>query len=369
MKEINLASAITAKRREKGVTQSELAAYIGVSKASVSKWETGQSYPDIMLLPVLAAYFDISIDQLMGYTPQMEKGDIQRLYERLAADFAERPFEEVVAECEETVRKYYSCYPLLLQIALLYINHASRASEEERARQVMASAIRLCERVEENSKDTDVTRQAIIYQALCCLSLGDGEAVLELLGESPRYDMQGGILIAQAFQLLGKAEKAQEVIQIDLYQGLMALFQSLLGMLQSSLDHFEAAEAVYRRAEGLAALFDMDRLNPNNMAMLYALGAQMYQVGGFPEKAIALLSQYVDVCIHGFFPVVLRGDGFFDRIDGWLAENTAVVPRSEAVIKESMMADVLQNPVFQPLQAYPEYGKVIQKLKAYIGRN
>ncbi|WP_155252412.1 helix-turn-helix domain-containing protein, partial [Paenibacillus polymyxa] len=82
MKEINLASIIVAKRKGKGITQDELAAYIGVSKASVSKWETGQSYPDITFLPQLAAYFNISIDELMGYSPQMERTDITKLYTR-----------------------------------------------------------------------------------------------------------------------------------------------------------------------------------------------------------------------------------------------------------------------------------------------
>ena len=67
MKEINIARKLTTKRREKGITQEELALYIGVSKASVSKWETGQSYPDITFLPQLATYFNISIDELMGY--------------------------------------------------------------------------------------------------------------------------------------------------------------------------------------------------------------------------------------------------------------------------------------------------------------
>lgn len=52
-------------RKEKGITQDELANYIGVSKASVSKWETGQSYPDIAFLPQLAAYFNISVDELI----------------------------------------------------------------------------------------------------------------------------------------------------------------------------------------------------------------------------------------------------------------------------------------------------------------
>ena len=63
MKEINIARAIVNKRREKGLTQDDLANYIGVSKASVSKWETGQNYPDITFLPQLAAF---SISALMN---------------------------------------------------------------------------------------------------------------------------------------------------------------------------------------------------------------------------------------------------------------------------------------------------------------
>lgn len=57
MKEINIARTIIKKRKEKGLTQNELANYIGVSKVAVSKWEIGQSYPDITFLPQLATFF------------------------------------------------------------------------------------------------------------------------------------------------------------------------------------------------------------------------------------------------------------------------------------------------------------------------
>lgn len=97
MKELHIAEAILTRRREKGVTQEELAAYIGVSKASVSKWETGQSYPDITFLPQLAAYFNISIDELVGYEPQMTTQDIRKLYRKLCGEFASRPFDQVLA--------------------------------------------------------------------------------------------------------------------------------------------------------------------------------------------------------------------------------------------------------------------------------
>ena len=48
MKEIHIARTIIQKRREKGMTQDELASYMGVSKAAVSKWEIGQSYEKLL---------------------------------------------------------------------------------------------------------------------------------------------------------------------------------------------------------------------------------------------------------------------------------------------------------------------------------
>ncbi len=67
MKELNIGRILIENRHKRGVTQDELANYMGVSKASVSKWENAVTYPDITILPKLAAFFNISIDELMGY--------------------------------------------------------------------------------------------------------------------------------------------------------------------------------------------------------------------------------------------------------------------------------------------------------------
>ncbi|MBQ6755852.1 MAG: helix-turn-helix domain-containing protein [Oscillospiraceae bacterium] len=52
-------------RLERDLTQEELAAHLGISFQSVSKWERGDGYPDITMLPALANYFRISVDELM----------------------------------------------------------------------------------------------------------------------------------------------------------------------------------------------------------------------------------------------------------------------------------------------------------------
>ena len=60
-----LGKQIMALRREKGVTQEELAKYIGVSAQAVSKWENGGA-PDVELLPKIADFFAVPIDALFG---------------------------------------------------------------------------------------------------------------------------------------------------------------------------------------------------------------------------------------------------------------------------------------------------------------
>ena len=128
MKEINIAKVIQKKRKERHLTQDDIAAYIGVSKASVSKWETAQSYPDITFLPQLAAFFNISIDELLGYEPQLTKTQIRTLYCQLSERFATDPFEEVLGQCREIIKEYYSCFPLLLQMGILLVNHCMLAT-------------------------------------------------------------------------------------------------------------------------------------------------------------------------------------------------------------------------------------------------
>ena len=54
-------------RRNKGVTQEQLGEALGISSQAVSKWENESALPDILILPKLADYFGISIDELMGY--------------------------------------------------------------------------------------------------------------------------------------------------------------------------------------------------------------------------------------------------------------------------------------------------------------
>ena len=67
MDRIAVGKVLHGLRKVKGITQEQLSEVLGVSTAAISKWENGQMYPDISYFPVLARYFNVSIDCLFGF--------------------------------------------------------------------------------------------------------------------------------------------------------------------------------------------------------------------------------------------------------------------------------------------------------------
>lgn len=71
-------------RLERGLTQEEVATHLGISFQSISKWERGDGYPDITMLPALADYFGTSIDELLGASEMVKRttyNEINRVWD------------------------------------------------------------------------------------------------------------------------------------------------------------------------------------------------------------------------------------------------------------------------------------------------
>ncbi|MBO5843069.1 MAG: helix-turn-helix transcriptional regulator, partial [Clostridia bacterium] len=74
--EIHFSQTIKALRKERSITQEELATYLGISVQSVSKWERGDDMPDISLLPHIAAFYDTTVDYLLGCDAARQQKEI-----------------------------------------------------------------------------------------------------------------------------------------------------------------------------------------------------------------------------------------------------------------------------------------------------
>lgn len=370
MKEINIAKVLVRKRKEKGMTQEDLADYIGVSKASVSKWETGQSYPDVTFLPQLAAFFNISVDELIDYQPQMTKNDIQKLYLRLAADFSTKPFTTVLTEIHRTVKKYYACFPLLLQMGILLINHLELVKEDtEKVMTLTAEAKSLFVRVKEESDEVSLKKKALYMEALCALLENDADTTLFLLEDAIEPALPPESLLASAYQCKGEIKAAKAVLQVGIYQNIVVLFNFFPAYLLLCTDDSEKFNETLHRAVTVADAFDMRRLHPGVLVALYISAAQGYLMQKNDDRAIAMIEQYAEIVTSDIYPLNLHGDAFFDHLDGWLSKLDIgdALPRDEKTIRKSMADVILHNPAFATLADNPRFQSIAAKLQRELG--
>lgn len=366
MKEINLAKVLVNKRREKGITQEELASYIGVSKASVSKWETGLSYPDITFLPQLAAYFNISVDELIGYKPQMTKENIKNLYHKLAADFAEKPFNEVIGNCREIIKKYYSCFPLLLQMGILLLNHTMLLKDSDEQVGLLKEVRELFIRVKVESEDVKLMGQALYLEAACDIYIGDPKGAFELLEDlDNRVILPNEILLATAYQMLNKNDNAKVTLQVGIYQYALSLIDMLNSYSAFCIDDKVRYDEIFNRVFDITKAFNIEKLHPTFLLKVYIVAAQGYAAIGEEEKALALLNKYTEVSISHIYPIKLHGDDFFDLLNDWLTQlDLGVNPvTDEKTIKRNMLNSVINNPSFAVFKENVRFKSIVEKLK------
>ena len=74
--EMTIGANIKRLRSAKNITQEQLSVAMNVTCAAVSKWERGETYPDITLLQPLAYFFEVTLDELMGYDQKKVQADI-----------------------------------------------------------------------------------------------------------------------------------------------------------------------------------------------------------------------------------------------------------------------------------------------------
>ncbi len=369
MSAFHFSENIARLRRKKEITQEELAGFIGVTKASVSKWENGQSMPDILLLPQLAAFFDVSIDDLIGYEPQLSKEQIQKLYLEFTSDFSMLPFDKALEKVRAVLRRYYSCYPFLLQVCILYLNHYMLAPEETTQKELLLEAVGLCDRILENCKLVGVCSDAVSLKAAFHLLLGNATeviAALEEITDPRRISGQDDALMIQAYCMAGESEKAQDFTQFTIYAHMLSLVGASIQYLAINTGNSAVCEETIRRIESLERVWQLDALHPNITAQFHYQAALTFLAQGQTDPALAHLARFElatrtllerDNC-H------LHGDAYFDRLDHWIHQLGlgANPPRDKSFVTGSAL-QALEHPLFLALKDNPAFQRIKKALE------
>lgn len=342
-------------RHQRHITQEELANFMCVTKASVSKWETGQSLPDVMLLPQLASFFDVTLDELLGYEPQLSQEQIKNQYFKFASDFAHLPFEEVMNKVENMVKKYYSCYEFLLQICILWINHFVLAPTSEKQKDVLDQSKKLCLHIIEHCQDAGICNDAIMIKALIDLQYQKTDEVIDALEDmmNPYRLRHCETILIQAYQMMGETDKAHQFTQWNMYSYLMEFIALSIQYLNLHMNDFQICEETIHRIDQMIEIYKLEQLNANVIAQFQYQSAMIYCIHKNQKETLKRLNSYGELAIyllnenHGF----LHGDDYFDELHIYFENSQLGVElvRDRKLILKSVI-EGLENPLFDELK-------------------
>ncbi|MFB5309112.1 helix-turn-helix domain-containing protein [Enterococcus casseliflavus] len=379
--DLPIGEEIARRRKQRGITQQELAVFMNVSKASVSKWETGQSYPGITSLPLLAAYFDCSVDELLILDSQLSTKEIQRIYQLLKDAFQTKTPSEVLALAQSFIKRYYSCYPFLLQMGSFYLNHwdllpdvpvadsteghpSEEALMEAKKTTYLKEAEILYQRIIAHG-DNALAQQAQQIEAYCLLMRNKPDEVLAILGTKTLSFLPSEPLIAAAFQQKNQLQQAEIVTQSAIYQYLILFMSLLTNYLAMLTQDEEQLEKTFARGLALSESFQLAQLHP--LSLLNFLSAGMVSFAALEKESLLLqaLTLYVKTLADTPEEIVLKGDDYFNSIDEWISELElgSQIPRNSDNVKKQFLEIAQFTPLFEPYLKQPLFEELFQQLQ------
>jgi len=180
---VQVGGKIKALRARHGVTQERLAETLGITAQAVSRWESEACYPDIELLPAIADYFGVSVDDLLCVDRGKRDAKIKAYIEQAHGLQWQGVFDEPVDILRRALREFPSSFLLQAELACAIgcIDNGVKIAPA-----LCDEAIGLCERILDDCTDDNMRLRAkAILSGIYSLQLGDMKKTREIIDSFP----------------------------------------------------------------------------------------------------------------------------------------------------------------------------------------
>lgn len=179
---LSLGANIKRFRLERGLTQEEVANHLGISFQSISKWERGESYPDIELLPVLSNYFGVNVDELLGVSEPSKKKKYDDINNRWKLNNKSGQHNENVCLMRESLRLFPNDALLLVQLSTSLEKLDGTPKEKEN---YLRESIAIQEQIINYCPDCEVRGATLYNICFAYWQIGEKEKAIEQAKKLP----------------------------------------------------------------------------------------------------------------------------------------------------------------------------------------
>lgn len=305
----SIGKTIRRLRRERGLTQEELAEQLNITAQAISRWENETGMPDISQIVPLANVFGVSTDVLFGTSGMSDDEEVSRIIQEASALITSPATQESVKASYYVLQKGLERHPnnmrLLMQcleygISLAYPeNHIYDA---ENAEAIYKECIREAELVIAYSKNTTYVLRAHMIMVMLHASCGNFEKAKE---HAKKFPWHADMTLHHMNANISHFEKRYENEAFYREKNFFYLFEALLDELMQlascydKLEQYEEAKYTYQKVLAFIALVcDRENVIPSfhlrEFGDVYACIASVCVKEGNIEEAISYLSQMVD---------------------------------------------------------------------------
>jgi len=240
---INIAGNLKRLRKQRNLTQEDLANFIGVSFQAVSKWECGDGYPDITILPTLANFFEVTLDELVGMNEIKDAkklDEIKKQNDKIMMNGG--TIKEHIELFRGALKTFPNDYWLLSELAK-YLSFFDVDYTDEQKKKNNEESIKISERILEFCTDTKI-RNSI--QANMCLSLhhvGEKDKAIELAKKLPKIDETSECVLTFVLDGKEKMKQYQQNIRMFTYR----LLDNIRFLIQAENNGYYSDEEKLKR--------------------------------------------------------------------------------------------------------------------------
>ncbi|KEI86917.1 helix-turn-helix domain-containing protein [Clostridium botulinum] len=296
MEKLLIGEVIYKLRKEKGITQEQLANFIGVSTAAVSKWESGTSYPDITLLPVIATLFNITIDTLLNFKIELSDEEVMDIFNECEKLFSNGEIHKAIDKSKKYIINYTSSYYLKLRIGFLFIMYSWKSTDEEKCKEMIGYSIKLFEDVSKNCTKIELVEQALFQLGALYPSIGEEDKAVEALNKINKSKVNPDMLLANIYMEKNELKKAREIMQSNLYKSISDITTACFGLANSYMKdekNLYMVEKYYNLSINIKKIFSPNGDSILELYMEYLSFAQVYLKFNDSKKAIDMLHKMI----------------------------------------------------------------------------
>ena len=376
--QLTLGQKIRELRRRDGRTQETLADALGVTSQAISRWEANGGYPDVEMIPSIANYFGVSIDELFGYENDRER-KIDAIVKKIDSfGIRARGDDGWVDECVAILREGLAEFPgnerLLITLAETLSEAGWRRHKEwvyydeegfmrhdydvHQENPYWKESVKICEQLVASTADSSISMRAVTILVLLYRNFGENEKARAYAQRMPELKYCRELMLASASD--GK-EEAKYIGEFLLKTAHEFAEQLVYGLVVNK--HNYESDMPINKIKGLIALFDLIcddgnyGLSNNTLIKLNLYLSRLQWERGYHDEAFVSLDKalYHAKELERF----LRASEH-----RYTAPLVSFVVDTVAPLPEDFGGIAQQLPDDWPFWCNPDYSKVEKEIKA-----